>query len=291
MATDVVDVPNPARRPPKHAGSASSRADDALKLATRPDFGALDIGTGSAYPPASHDESAMLLTVRDAARLLNTAESQIYRWVDDGHIPFQRVNDQIRFHRAELLEWATGRRLPVSVEMFHDEESDGGQLLPDFAKALEAGGIHYDVAGTDRESVLRAVLGRMPLPDDVDRDFLLDVLLSRETLGSTGIGDGIAIPHVRNPVVLNGAPALISLCFLKTPIDFAAIDGKPVHTIFSLVTPTIKGHLQLLAKLSWASHDPAFSRAVLERAKPEVILAEARRVEESFPDDGAGAEG
>ena len=225
----------------------------------------------------------MLLTVRDAAKLLGTPESEIYRWVDDGRIPFQRVNDQIRFHRAELLEWATARRLPVSVEMFHDEGADG-QRLPDFARALEAGGIHYDVEGEDRESVLRAVLGCAPLPDDADRDFLLDVLLSRESMGSTGIGDGIAIPHVRNPVILSGAPALITLCFLRTPIEFGSIDGKPVHTIFSLVSPTAKGHLQLLAKLSWAMHDPGFSRAVTERARPEVILAEARRVEKSFPD-------
>jgi nitrogen PTS system EIIA component len=94
----------------------------------------------------------MLLTVRDAAKLLGIAESRIYRWVDDGDIPFLRVNDQIRFHRAELLEWATARRLPVSVEMFHDEDVTD-QALPDFARALEAGGIHYHVEGTDRASV------------------------------------------------------------------------------------------------------------------------------------------
>ncbi|MGZ6096507.1 MAG: helix-turn-helix domain-containing protein, partial [Polyangiales bacterium] len=77
----------------------------------------------------------MLLTVRDAAKLLRTAESQIYRWVDDGDIPFQRVNEQIRFHRAELLEWATARRLPVSVEMFDDGDTDG-HGLPSLAAAL-----------------------------------------------------------------------------------------------------------------------------------------------------------
>jgi nitrogen PTS system EIIA component len=224
----------------------------------------------------------MLLTVRDAAKLLGIAESRIYRWVDDGEIPFQKVSDQIRFNRAELLEWATARRLPVSVEMFHDEETDG-QVLPDFARALEAGGIHYHVEGTDRVSVLKAVVGRMPLPNDLDRDFLLDVLLARESMGATGIGDGIAIPHVRNPVVLNGVAALITLCFLEQPIDFGSFDGKPVHTIFSLVSPTIKGHLQLLAKLSWALHDRGFSGAVLRRAEPEEILVEARRMEKSFP--------
>jgi PTS system nitrogen regulatory IIA component len=232
----------------------------------------------------------MLLTVRDAARLLGTPEKQVYRWVDDGTIPFHKVNEQVRFHRAELLEWATARRLPVSIEMFHDEETSG-HALPDFARALEAGGIHDHVEGTDRPSVLRAVVARMPLPSEFDRDFLLDVLLAREAMGSTGVGDGIAIPHVRNPVVLNGVPAIISLCLLERPIEFGSIDSKPVHTIFSLLSPTIKGHLQLLAKLSWALHDPGFRDAVIRHAPAAEILAEARRMEQSFPRAGEPAGG
>jgi PTS system nitrogen regulatory IIA component len=224
----------------------------------------------------------MLLTVRDAAKLLGTPEKKIYRWVDDGEIPFHRVNDQIRFHKAELLEWATAKKLPVSVEIFHDEEQDP-EALPRLALALEAGGVNYDVPGSDGPSAIRAVVERMRLPEDIDREFLLDVLLAREALGSTGIGDGIAIPHVRNPVVLNGVPSSITLCFLANPIDFHAVDGKPVDTIFSIVSPTIKGHLQLLAKLSRALLDKDFRALITRRGKPEEILAEAKRVEKSFP--------
>lgn len=227
----------------------------------------------------------MLLTVREAAKLLGRPETQIYRWVDAGELPFHKVNDQIRFHRAELLEWATAKRVPVSVEMFHDEEVNG-RALPDFAAALARGGVHHGVPGGDREAVLRAVLARMPLPEEDDRDLLLDVLIARESAGSTGIGDGIAIPHVRNPVVLEGAAPSVTLCFLAQPIEFGAVDGKPVHTIFSLASPTIKGHLQMLAKLSWALHDEQFRAAVLRRAPAEQILAEARRVEQTFPRDG-----
>jgi PTS system nitrogen regulatory IIA component len=224
----------------------------------------------------------MLLTVREAAKLLGTPEKKIYRWVDDGEIPFHRVSDQIRFHRAELLEWATAKKLPVSVEMFHDADDDAG-ALPGLVRALEAGGVHYDVPGSDGPSAMRAVVERMPLPGSVDREFLLDVLLAREALGSTGIGDGIAIPHVRNPVVLNGAPSSITICFLARPIEFGAVDGKPVDTIFSIVSPTIKGHLQLLAKLSRALLDEEFRALIVRRGRPEEILAEARRVESSFP--------
>jgi PTS system nitrogen regulatory IIA component len=224
----------------------------------------------------------MLLTVRDAAKLLGKSEQQIYRWVDDGEIPFQKVSEQIRFHRAELLEWATARKLPVKVDIFHDKEMDA-EAVPLLADALRAGGIHYQVEGTDREAVLRAVLARMPLREEADRDFLLDVLLAREAAGSTGIGDGIAIPHVRSPVVLDGVEALITLCFLDQPVEYGAIDGQPVHTIFSMVSPTIKGHLRLLAKLSAAMLDARFRDAIVRRAPAEQILAEAKRVESAFP--------
>ena len=224
----------------------------------------------------------MVLTVRDAAKLLGKSEQQIYRWVDDGAIPFHKVNEQIRFHRAELLEWATAKKLAVKVDIFHDEEMSA-EAVPTLADALKAGGIHYKVGGTDRVSVLRAVLGKMPLKDEADREFLLDVLLAREAAGSTGIGDGIAIPHVRSPVVLDGADTLITLCFLDKPVEYGAIDGQPVHTIFSMVSPTIKGHLRMLAKLSAAMLDVGFRAAIVHRVPAEAILAEARRVESSFP--------
>lgn len=226
----------------------------------------------------------MELNVRDAARVLGVPEKKIYRWIDEGDIPFYMINGQPRFARAALLEWATSRKMPVSVDVFRGEGENGKG--PGLVEALRAGGVHADVPGTDRESVLRAVVGLLRLPPAVDREFLFEVLLAREAMGSTGIGGGIAIPHVRNPVVLNGVPASITLCYLAHPIPFDAIDGQPVHTIFSMISPTIKGHLQLLARLSWALHDPQFRALVARRATADEIVQEAARIEASFPDPG-----
>lgn len=220
----------------------------------------------------------MELNVRDAARLLSTPEKQVYRWIDEGEIPFYKINEQPRFNRAELLEWATSRRLPVSVDVFLGNEEEG-PARPGLVEALKVGGVHANVPGTDRESVLRAVVDTLRLPATTDREFLVQVLLAREAIGSTGIGDGIAIPHVRNPVVLNGLLASITLCYLTHPIPFDAIDGQPVHTIFWIISPTIRAHLQLLARLSWALHDPDFKAAVLRRATEAEILEHAARIE------------
>jgi PTS system nitrogen regulatory IIA component len=227
----------------------------------------------------------MQLNVRDAARLLNVSEKTIYRWINQGSLPAYRVNEQYRFNRAELLEWATAHKINVSVEIFHEPESQAAPL-PGLVDALEAGGIFYRLGGKDKESVLRAVVETMRLPEEVDREFLFRVLLAREALGSTGVGDGIAIPHVRNPVVLHVPRPSICLCFLDRPIDFGALDGQPVFALFSLVNPTVRTHLHLLSRLSFALHDPPFKTAITRQAARDEILDQARRVEAGLRGEG-----
>jgi PTS system nitrogen regulatory IIA component len=228
------------------------------------------------------------LGVRDVSKLLNVSEKTIYRWISQGVLPAYRINDQYRFNRAELLEWATSRKMNVSAEVF-DEPENNATPIPGLVESLQAGGIVYRLGGTDKESVLRALVENMRLPEEVDRDFLLRVLLAREALQSTGIGDGIAIPHVRNPIVLHVLRPMITLCFLEKPIDFGALDGKPVHVLFSLVSPTVRAHLRLLSRLSFALHDPVFKKAITQQASRDEILEAARRVEENL--DRASADG
>jgi PTS system nitrogen regulatory IIA component len=223
----------------------------------------------------------MHLTVADVAALLRTPPKQIYRWIDEGELNCNWFHDQPRFNRTELLEWATARHMPLAVEQFLDDEGDP-ENFPTLVASLGEGGIHYNIGGADRPSVLRAVVDVMHLPE-VEKETLVQVLLAREATGSTGIGDGIAIPHVRQPIVMGGSAASISLCFLEHPVDFCAIDGSPIHTLFLMISTTVRGHLQTLAKLSAALSDPGFKNAVLRRASAEEILHEAGRVEAGLP--------
>ncbi|MCE5278099.1 MAG: PTS sugar transporter subunit IIA [Planctomycetaceae bacterium] len=222
----------------------------------------------------------MKLGVRDAAALLSVSEKTIYRWISQRKLPAYRVGDQHRFSRAELLEWATSQRLGVSPDILREDE--GGDI-PSLHEALRAGGVFYRVGGSDKTAVLRSVVEIMPLGEDVDREFLLQVLLARESLGSTGIGEGLAIPHVRNPIVMHIPRPMISLCFLETPVDFGAIDHKPVHTLFTIVSPTIKAHLSLLSKLSFSLREGAFAQAVRDCASRDELLLQASLLEKSDP--------
>ena len=130
----------------------------------------------------------MQLQIRDICKLLNVSERTVYRWIKSGAIPHYKLNEQYRFNRVEILEWATAQKMTVSPEIFAEPESGD---LPALSAAIEAGGIHYRVSGRDKESVLRSIVRQMRLPEGVDVDFLLQVLLARESLGSTAIGDGV----------------------------------------------------------------------------------------------------
>lgn len=218
----------------------------------------------------------MNLRVKDAAQLLHVSEKTIYRWVAQSKLPFHQVNNQYRFNRAELLEWATANRVPLSPQIM-EEPTDA--FIPSLTEAIQTGGIHYRVEGGDKASVLRSVVSILALPLEVDREFLYQVLLARESLGSTAIGNGIAIPHVRNPITLHVERPLVSLCFLETPIDFEAIDGRPVHTLFTIVSPTIKAHLSLLSRLSFALRDPDFSEVVARVGSREELLSATERMD------------
>lgn len=233
----------------------------------------------------------MTLTVRDTARLLQVSEKTVYRWIAERGLPARRVGDQYRLSRADVLEWATSNRVAVSPEIFAEPEATGP--LPTLADALAAGGVVYRVEGLGRDEVLRSMVTSLRLPEDSDPDFVFEVLRARENLGSTAVGDGVAIPHPRHPLVLHVGRPSITLGFLETPVDFGALDGKPVGTLFVILSPTVRAHLHLLALLAFGLHQPGFARAVRERSGRAEILREAGRVDALRParPDAAPAQG
>jgi PTS system nitrogen regulatory IIA component len=222
----------------------------------------------------------MNLTVSDVSALLKVPEKQIYRWIDEGELACHWFHNQPRFNRTVLLEWATAHRVPIALDQFLDDE-EGEVAVPGFAASLAAGGIYRGIGGTDRAAVLQQVVAVLPIPA-MEKETLVEVLRAQETAGSTGIGGGIAIPHARQPIILGGVPAFIALCFLAHPVDFAAVDGEPVHTLFVMVGTTVRGHLQSLAQLALALRNPRFRDAVLRREDDGAILAAAAMVEATF---------
>ncbi|HET7249520.1 MAG TPA: PTS sugar transporter subunit IIA [Gemmatimonadales bacterium] len=222
----------------------------------------------------------MQLTVHQAASYLGVNESTVRRWISQRGLPAHTVNERLHLNAIELWEWATEQGIAVSRRLL-DQARRRPEDVALLSELLVAGGVHHEVGGEGRAEVLREIVKRLPLPADADRDFLATVLEAREAMGSTGIGDGIAIPHVRNPILLHVAAPFVTLCLLHHPVAFDAIDGKPVHALFTVISPNVPAHLRILAQLGFVLRDKPL-RALLERrAGAEALLSRVRELEQA----------
>lgn len=223
------------------------------------------------------------LSVRDAARIFGVAEKTVYKWIREKDLPARFVQKCYRFNQSELLNWAALKGVKIADQSLWSHSSSHDKVS--LARALEAGGIFYGVEARDKNEALNAILGRMLLPKGVDREILAKFVLAREAMASTGIGDGIAIPHPRNPIVLHVPYPVVTLCFLRQAVEYQSIDGIKVDKLFAVVVPNVRIHLQMLACLSWALRDPDFMSALFHRKPAPEILAAAKKLD--HPESGS----
>jgi PTS system nitrogen regulatory IIA component len=134
-----------------------------------------------------------------------------------------------------------------------------------------------DIESTGKREVLAELSERAARAEaSLDADRLFQVLLERENLQSTGIGDGVAIPHGKMPGL---ARLVASFARSKAGIDFQSIDGQPSYLFFLLVVPEHSGgqHLKALARISRFFRDAAFRKALNEAESQEDVF---RAIEE-----------
>ena len=142
--------------------------------------------------------------------------------------------------------------------------------------------VTLEMASREKAGALRELVELVPeiRREPAQLETFVEALLERERLHTTGIGDGIALPHTRNP--LGGLLKRPLLVFGRHPkgIPFAALDNKPVQIFFLLAAPSLTEHLKMLAVLSRVLRDQALRNALLNvKMGAEVVkaLAEAEQ--------------
>ena len=137
---------------------------------------------------------------------------------------------------------------------------------------LSPEGVVAGMRATSKKQVLQELAKlAAKLTGESDRT-ILDILLERERLGSTGVGRGVAIPHGK----LESIPAVCGMfARLQAPIDFDAIDDEPVDLVFLLLAPEGAGaeHLKALARVSRALRNETLCEKLRGCEKPEAIYA------------------
>ena len=141
--------------------------------------------------------------------------------------------------------------------------------------------INLNLQSRDRDSVLAELVNQIPQLADLPeaRQTLLKALHEREQLYSTGIGDGVALPHSRNALVGLVDTPIIVFGRQKDGIPYGAVDSAPAKLFFLLIAPTVTQHLAILARLSRVLRDPKLRRALLSADSAERVIALMREAE------------
>lgn len=212
----------------------------------------------------------MDLKLKDVADLLNVSEMTIRRWLSDGKIPAYKINHQYRFSRVEIENWVLNHKLPLTMseklqnsvktaqeekeEPIESEEKASQNLksgVQQFSlyRAIHKGGVINKASGSNKEEVIKYATQVIANDLDLDAEVISEILLDRENLQPTALNNGIGIPHPRD-FLLNTSHDIVTIVFPENPIEYGALDGKPVHTLFFLFACHDKSHLHLLAKIA-----------------------------------------
>lgn len=212
-----------------------------------------------------------ILTIEDVAKMLKVSERTVYDWASKGEIPGGKLGTSWRFDRREVEHWVSSK---ISPRIRH---SKPGQLkLLDIVTPARI--VFTDVR---KKSAVLAMLADTiaAISGAPQRSLLIDAVQTREHLMSTGIGMGIAVPHVRLHDVAD-LHAAMALCRHGID-DYESIDGLPV-TIIIMIAAGWNQHtqyIQVLSNISSILRRESVRRAVLNAPDAERIydiLAEER---------------
>ena len=150
------------------------------------------------------------------------------------------------------------------------------------AELINRGGIYRDVQGSNPREVLSTLIGVLPPVPSFSADELLEAVLEREALMSTGIGGGIALPHPRNPLACSDSEQFAVLAFLKEAVDWHSLDGEKVDTLLLVVSASAKQHLQTLSEITFFCRHENFYHLLKERASLDKLLSFIREAEKNW---------
>lgn len=186
----------------------------------------------------------MDLTTKDVAELLSLSEETIHLWLAEGKIPAYRLNDEYRFNRFEIEDWLMQRTLDVP----HDS-GKVGRMHYSLYRAINKGQVLGSIQAASKKILIHKALQQIAPLYELDAEVLTDLFMDREERMATALGHGIGVPHTRDFLLPTHYDVII-IVYPESPIEYGALDGEPIHTLFFLFASEDTSHLNLLAKIS-----------------------------------------
>jgi PTS system nitrogen regulatory IIA component len=153
------------------------------------------------------------------------------------------------------------------------------------AALIGRGGLIRDIAGASPRDVITGLIAALSLPPclagEAARRRLSEAALEREALMSTALGNGIALPHPRNPLIGEPGEQFVAIGYCEQ-VNWQALDGRPVHTAILIVSASAKLHLYTLSRIHFFCQQESFRALLAARASEEEIIRVIRDAEKTW---------
>ncbi len=195
------------------------------------------------------------LTLKELAKMIGADSRRLERMAQRGKIPCQRVGGELRFNRAEIIQW-----LQRHMGTFHDdhlEEVDAGmtahrqthQAQSMITPLIRPEAVTHCLQARSKNGAIRALISLAESTGMVyDSEVLLEAVLHREELCTTAMEDGVALPHPRRPMPYEIEDTLLVVARAQHGIIYGAPDG-PTRLFFFTASQDDTHHLHVLARI------------------------------------------
>jgi nitrogen PTS system EIIA component len=193
----------------------------------------------------------MYLNLIQIAESFGVTESVVEGWVRNDGMPNTPDRDRLLFDRDQVAQWAAERGLATRVGFLTPEASGDSQHLK-LGRLLRAGGIWRDVAAADVPSIFERIVTALPGATPPVRQLLGRRVCAEGGVTLAPVGGGFALPHPSARITLGRDSGTIALLLLRDDLALPEPpdDGVPVRRLFFFISPSPRGHFDILAGLS-----------------------------------------
>ena len=222
------------------------------------------------------------MTLADVADLLKVSEKTVSRMLQDGSIPGFKVANQWRFYREDLRQWIDrkrrdgGNRARAGLAAMLSDETGSFPL----SRLTEAALLLPGLSGPDKWDILETMVESLVRSGSVrDSAAFLDGLQIREDMMSTGVGGGVAIPHLRNPADLPVPEPRVVIATCPRGVDWQSFDGHAVRLVVLPASPDEAIHLKILSSIRRTLAPEGVIESLVRSADPDELLRELMKIE------------
>ncbi len=143
---------------------------------------------------------------------------------------------------------------------------------------IKRGGVIFDADGDSPEKLYRVIAESQQLPEYLSNEQFYTELVKREDLMCTAVGNGMALPHPRYPLLKNEDEQRIIVCYPKKPLLMVSPDSKPVFVFFAILSSSSKVHMKILSKLAFLIQNAEFRNLLAQKPSADILADAADRI-------------